>query len=120
MHAIKLVAGALLLLLAGYATSHVVEGTGYPGPTVHTVEIVGFEFVPDKIIVKVGDTVRWINKDIAPHTATSADTEVNEAWDSGRLNQFESWSFTAKSAGETTYICSFHPLMTGSITVKPK
>lgn len=112
------VCGALFHLLGGYAVSSALANGETPKSIVHTVEIIGFEFVPDKLTIRVGDTVRWVNKDIAPHTATASKTNSGEAWDSGRLNRLESWRFTANTVGETSYICTYHPMMKASITVK--
>ena len=47
------------------------------------VTIFDYKFQPRSLTVSVGATVRWINKDIAPHTATRKVTE--EAFDAGRM-----------------------------------
>ena len=41
-------------------------------PQVHTVLIEGMRFQPKGLTVAAGDTVVWINRDMVPHTATSA------------------------------------------------
>lgn len=34
---------------------------------VKTVEIIGFEYVPNKVVINVGDSVKWINRDPPPN-----------------------------------------------------
>jgi len=73
----------------------------------HVVEIRDFKFVPDSIVVKTGDTVTWINKDIVPHTAT----DENLLFDTGELKQNESASVTIVNDQKIDYFCKFHPMM---------
>lgn len=80
----------------------------------HVVSIEGFQFVPAEISVSVGDTVTWINRDVAPHTATAGDG----SFDSGSLGQDDEWSVVIETAGEFDYICLFHPQMQGVITAE--
>ena len=79
----------------------------------HDVSIAGFAFVPDNIDITVGDTVRWTNNDSVPHTSTSDTAE----WDSGTLNNGESFEFTFNTADSYPYHCGFHPSMTGTVNV---
>lgn len=37
--------------------------------SVKIVEIKGFEFVHETVVIKVGDRVKWVNKDEAEHNA---------------------------------------------------
>ncbi len=78
-----------------------------------TVEIENFAFTPQDIMIPVGETVQWINLDSVPHTSTS-DTLV---WDSGVLNNGDTFEFTFNDAGVYPYHCGIHPTMTGSVTV---
>ena len=99
-----LVAGIFLspLLTASDAAAEVFE-----------VEIKGFAFHPAKLSVKPGDVIRWVNKDIAPHTATSDD----ESWDSGELSNGGVAEIEMTKAGVFSYLCIYHPAMKGEITV---
>lgn len=45
---------------------------------IHRVEIKDFAFEPSRIEVRAGDTVEWINRDFAPHTATA---DNDNRWD---------------------------------------
>jgi plastocyanin len=78
------------------------------------VDIADFAFAPKAIQAKVGQTITFTNKDSAPHTATATE---GAKFDSGQLDQGKSFSYTAKKAGTIQFVCSFHPNMTGTITV---
>jgi plastocyanin len=79
----------------------------------HDVSIEGFAFVPSAINIAVGDTVKWTNNDTPPHTSTS-DTAV---WDSGTLNNGDTYEFTFNTADSYPYHCDIHPSMTGTVNV---
>jgi plastocyanin len=71
-------------------------------------------FEPKQVTVHIGDVIEWANEDIVAHTATAKDKswEVNVLpGRSGRL--------VLKSAGSFSYICRYHPNMTGEIVVEP-
>ena len=79
----------------------------------HDVSIEGFAFVPQNINIVAGDTVRWTNNDTPPHTSTS-DTMV---WDSGTLNNGDTFEFTFNTVDSYPYHCEIHPSMTGTVNV---
>lgn len=83
-------------------------------------------FDPNPINIKVGDTVTWINDDVATHTVTSDsgsdednDTKSTngETFDSGFLSQGQTFEHTFKKAGNYGYFCTLHPSMTGEVKV---
>ncbi len=78
------------------------------------VSIENFNFVPQSITIDVGDAVRWTNNDGVAHTTTSEEG----VWDSGNMNQGDTFVFTFNSTGEYPYICTIHPFMTGTVTVE--
>ena len=78
----------------------------------HVIEISGFKFVPASLAVKAGDKITWINKDIAPHTATAAD----QSFDTGELKQNKSHSIMVSSDQTISYFCKFHPTMKAKLT----
>ena len=105
-------------VLTGSVTASVVAGLSkaWAGSTTteHIVSIHKFKFKPHHIHVRVSDTIKWENHDLAPHTATGqADT-----WDTTSLKKGQSKTLkvTAHMAGE--YYCTFHPQMKGRITVE--
>jgi len=75
------------------------------------VKMAGTKFAPGAIDLKVGDTVTFVNDDEIAHTATS------DAFDSGTMEPGATFDFTAEKAGTISYVCSFHPGMTGTINV---
>jgi plastocyanin len=78
-----------------------------------TVEVAIQDFAfGDPLEITVGTTVTWTNMDSAPHTATSSGN-----FQSDRLDQGASYSFTFEEAGTFDYFCEFHPNMTSTITV---
>ena len=83
-------------------------------PVTHTVTIEGMRFEPERLRVTGGDIVVWVNKDLVPHTATSAAA----GFDSALIEQGASWQLTTKAAGTFEYICSFHPAMKGTLEVQ--
>lgn len=83
-----------------------------------TIEIQDLAFVPQNRTVNMGDIVTWMNNDTTSHTSTSGQGGTPDGmWDSGALAPGASFSRTFDLAGTFPYLCSFHPFMTGSITV---
>ena len=80
----------------------------------HTVRIEGMKFVPERLEVAQGDSVRWTNADFVPHSVTATEAGV----ESGDLAQGKSWRFVARKKGEMHYICRLHPVMKGVLVVK--
>jgi plastocyanin len=77
------------------------------------VKLTNTTFAPQSVDVKVGDTVTFVNGDPVPHTATADDG----SFDSKALDQGAKFSFTASKVGKISYVCEFHPGMTGTINV---
>jgi|SRR6185437_16464350 len=101
-------AAALLLALA----------PGLPGAAQAAtleVKIDNFTFGPQKLVVKLGDTVTWTNEDDIPHTMVSIGRFRSAALDTG-----EKFSFTFTKAGTFEYFCGLHPQMQGTIVVETK
>jgi amicyanin len=77
------------------------------------VGIVNFKFTPPALMVKVGTTVVWTNKDSIAHTVNFMTGGIN----SNTLNQNDQFTHTFTTPGTYDYICSIHPFMHGSVTV---
>ena len=86
------------------------------GPHVLEVRISGFVFTPERLEIFEGDTVIWINDDVAPHTATAVDGD----WDTGRLRKGQQASHTFEATNEFEYFCVYHPHMKARVIVRPK
>lgn len=79
------------------------------------VAMEGFAFVPEHVTVERGQTITWVNEDTAQHDAVAT---AGDGPDSELFNQGESYSWTAEEAGEIPYVCTVHPGMDGTITVR--
>ncbi len=109
-----IVAGLLSLASCGSASGDSTNGdAANESITTHIVEIKQFKFVPETLTVKKGDLIIWKNLDVVPHTATATE----KPWDSGNLNHGDAWSLVVGEVGKTNYICTFHPVMKGTVVV---
>ncbi len=79
-----------------------------------TVEMRDFEFFPAKLTVNVGTEITWINRDGVVHHAVAGD----DAFDSGTLNGGDGWSVVLDQPGTYSYVCTFHPGMEATLTVR--
>ncbi|MFY0612839.1 MAG: cupredoxin family copper-binding protein [Hyphomicrobiaceae bacterium] len=79
----------------------------------HIVEIEKFKFVPEQLTVRLGDTIKWINRDIAPHTATARD----RTWDTKRLKKGEAMSVVVSEGMQMDYFCLYHPHMKAKLVL---
>ncbi len=68
------------------------------------VEMEDFKFNPKVLVIRSGATVKFANKDRAPHTATS-DTGL---FDSGTLSKGDEFFFTFTEPGTYPYYCIPH------------
>ena len=71
-------------------------------------------FNPATITVTAGTTIKWTNKDSAPHTVTG-DTGLFE---SGSLSEGSTFSFKFNTAGTFLYHCALHMGMKACVVVK--
>jgi plastocyanin len=78
------------------------------------VEIVDFSFQPARLVVPVGTSVKWINRDRTVHTVTAWDGE----FDSGDLGRNDTFEVTFETPGNRPYRCLPHPsAMRGRVVV---
>jgi plastocyanin len=61
-------------------------------------------FNPKQLTIKTGTTVVWTNKDVTVHTVTADDN----SFDSGNLNQGNTFQFTFTKPGTYLYYCKLH------------
>ena len=76
-------------------------------------------FVPNDTTIKAGTTLKWTVTGTIAHTVTSPEPGTQGVtFDSGTLNQGQSFSFTFTTAGTYHYYCKIHgKSMSGTITV---
>ena len=79
----------------------------------HKIIISKYEFIPPTLAVKVGDTVTWINKDIAPHNVIISNSQKIIA-----PNLAVDHKFIYKVSRAFEYECGFHPSMIGKIILE--
>jgi len=77
------------------------------------VRMEDIRYAPATLTVQVGDTVRWTNRDVVPHTVTPTDKAAWGSPGSGDasatwLAQGETWSFTFTEPGTYRYFCIPH------------
>ncbi|AXF25445.1 copper-binding protein [Burkholderia pyrrocinia] len=89
-------------------------GAAVAAPGTYVVVIEQMRFNPPALTVHQGDRVVWINKDLFPHTASSA----SKAFDSQSIAPNASWSYVARKSGSYPYRCNFHPAMRATLTVR--
>jgi len=90
------------------ACSPAAPGVKAPIPAIaNEVVITDYKFVPPVLTVSVGTTVTWINRDVAPHTATHR-SFGDEPFDTGTLGHL---------AVSYDYLCVLHQGMIGTIVV---
>jgi len=94
-------------------------GSGSPTPAGRpepgTVILRDIEFKPDKVTVKVGDTVTWKFEDqgISHDVVADGESFKSEVKDSGTFRH------TFDTPGTYAYKCSLHPVqMKGTVTVR--
>ena len=103
---------AVAALIAGCGGSS--ESVGQPAAAKSAQKIVdmtGSTFAPKAIDVELGDTISFVNKDEIAHNATG------EGIDSGTIAGGATFDFKAETAGTISYVCTFHPGMTGTLNV---
>jgi plastocyanin len=79
-------------------------------------------FSPNPMNIKVGYTITWTNNDIETHTITSGlgfnSPDIGKKFDSGMMENKQTFSYMFDIDGEFSYFCQFHPTMVGKVIVK--
>lgn len=129
---IALVAALVPVLLAcGNDDSEPTTKAGAPGADGPVVRMTDqLKFAPDKLTVKVGQTVTWRNVGSVAHTVTGDPAKAAkqdnarlpsgaEPWDSGIIEGRQSYSRAFETPGEYTYFCIPHEAagMVATLTV---
>jgi plastocyanin len=103
---------ASFALFAGLGLALAGQAIGAPGPV--QVMIKNFDFQPMAVTVPVGGSVTWKNLDGEPHTVTSTDGSFR----SEALDEDDTYTFKFSKPGVYSYICTIHPKMRATVTVK--
>jgi plastocyanin len=85
--------------------------------TVHVVEVINFEFIPQNVDIAVGDTVEWQWVE-GTHTTTSDSTTGQNVWDAPIDVGHQVFRFVITAPGVHHYYCIPHQSlgMVGTIT----
>src|SRR5215472_2232907 len=111
----KITIAALLSGLSFSALAGEMKDTGSSDAGQNKIEIKDFAFNPQRITVKSGQKITWINHDEEPHTIVSVEKQFKK---SSALDTDQEFTITAGAPGTYTYFCSVHPKMTGTIVVQ--
>jgi plastocyanin len=103
---------ASFALLSGLGLAIAGQAVGAPGAA--DVMIKNFDFQPMAVTVPVGGSVTWKNLDGEPHTVTSTDGSFR----SEALDEDDTYTFKFTKPGVYHYICTIHPKMRATVTVK--
>ena len=72
------------------------------------------KFVPHRIVVKLGQRVRWTNEDSVAHTVASSSLRIA----SEAITQGKSFTYTPKRKGTFAYFCTIHAGQNGTLVVR--
>ena len=103
---------AATVLLA--RSPNISANTQQPVSAIAEVKIDNFSFRPGTLIVTVGTTVTWTNRDDIPHMVVGTDG----VFKSKVLDTNEKFSYTFTKPGIFPYFCSIHPKITGKVVVR--
>jgi plastocyanin len=76
-----------------------------------TIDMQNIAFNPTSVTVKVGQKVKWVNKDDVPHDVKGGPLN------SKTFNKGGSFEFTPTKAETISYVCTIHPNMKATLTV---
>lgn len=90
-------------------------------PVGATVVMRGLRFVPTTATLRVGQSVRFVNKDTTAHTViedVGARSGIAPVFTSGRILPGQAFTFVVRNPGKIPFVCTLHPtVMTGVLTV---
>jgi len=84
-------------------------------PGVVKVAMRNIKFVPARVTVKVGQTVRWSNDDTVAHTVASAKLKIA----SEAIAHGQTYELKATTPGTFPYYCTIHANQNGVLVVTP-
>lgn len=91
----------LVMLMQSFNSKRTVQN-------IHFVSMIGMKFVPNKIEIKAGETIRWVNESNDAHNVI----ENNKLFKSEMLqNRNDVYEYTFTEPGTYKYYCKPHRIM---------
>ena len=81
------------------------------------IEMVDIKFDPEDATADVGQQVCWTNEDSIDHNAVA---ESGASFESELFGKGETFTTSVDRPGTVDYVCTIHPGMTGTLTIKGK
>lgn len=78
------------------------------------IDIQGLKYEQEEVVIEVGTTVTWTNRDPVQHSVTGDD----ETLDSGLIHPGQSFAMTFDTPGTYAYHCTPHPFMQARVVVR--
>lgn len=75
-------------------------------------------FNPDNIIIRRGETIRWINRDPTAHQLAAIPVIGLGGISSPKIEAGQGWEKKFETPGEYYYFCFIHKIMYGKVTVE--
>ena len=98
------------------------SGTGGAAPRAKTVTVTlrDTKFNPQTVTVSKGATVKWVNRDSVAHDVTKREGPGGDftSGPPGGMQQGDTYSHKFATAGTFQYVCTVHPGMEGTVTVR--
>lgn len=94
------------------------EKTANPNVKTVSVFIENDKFSPESVVVSKGDTVVWLNKDAVNHQVVYEANSSFGGFQSPKLEQNQTFSFTAEVSGKFEYKDQLNPQIKGTLEVK--
>ena len=116
----KSIEGLCLIVCLGF----ILTPSGFAVPGHQQIVLLDREpfYSPPSISLQAGQTVRWQNQSMQPHTIThdGCNRRGKCAFHSGHLHPGEQFSVRDLTPGTYPYHCNIHPFMRGVIVVDQK
>jgi plastocyanin len=84
-----------------------------PTPPVVNADMRHNRFAPSRLPVRLGQTVRWTNRDAVAHTVASQDLRLS----SDAIRAHQTFAYRPRHVGRFTYYCTIHAGQTGVLIV---
>jgi plastocyanin len=112
MRALPLLVLCFVLAACGHDSKPAASTTQQPA--IVPVDMKNNQFAPKRIVVHVGQEVRWTNRDPESHTVASQALKLS----SEAIGSARTFSYRPRRAGRFKYFCTIHARQTGLLVVR--